>query len=690
MSRQIQFAKDDQNHFALAGGLDLLTPPISVQPGRASGAQNYEPEISGGYRRIDGYERYDGRTAPSAASYSLATIVAGAAAATVGATVTGATSGATARVLGLALPDLVIGRVVGNFVTGESLTIGGTAIGTLASPLRQNGALMPSDHADYLLLAANDLRQNIGQVPGSGPIRGVWVYRDVVYAFRDSADGTQGLIYKATASGWTAVALGYEVQFSNATGQINAGDALGNSASPTVSATVLTAVLRTGTWTTAGAGTLIITAPAGGSFANGGGLFVGGTQKATAAAASRAITRLPGGRLEAVNANFTGSTDTKKMYGVDGVNTAFEFDGTRYVPIRTGMAADAPTHITEHKNYLFLSFFGSVQYSGIGSPYAWSAILGAGELGTGDPVTGFMPAAGSALGDASLAIFTRGKTFILYGSSNQSFKLTPSKFDLGVAAYTAQAVSNDIYGLTARGVQALTTTLDYGDFDYASISHQVQPLLSAKRGLETASTTLKGRNQYRLYFSDGTALVVGLTGQKVSGILPLYYGRTVRCMTTAEMSDGRELTFFGSDDGYIYQDNVGTSFDGQPIEAWLRLHFNSMGSPMLRKRFRRAVLEVLVASYSKVNISYDLGYGTPAIEVPAATPDRSLSGAGGYWDAFTWDQFNWDAQVVNNPTMSLEGTENNISFTFYSNRAQDASHTLQGLTLVTSPRRLSR
>ena len=67
-----------------------------------------------------------------------------------------------------------------------------------------------------------------------------------------------------------------------------------------------------------------------------------------------------------------------------------------------------------------------------------------------------------------------------------------------------------------------------------------------------------------------------------------------------------------------------------------------------------------------------------------------MTGSGGYWDSFIWDSFNWDAQVVSNPSLSIDGTEKSISLTFYSIRAQDKPHTVQGVTLLTTPQRLER
>ena len=42
-------------------------------------------------------------------------------------------------------------------------------------------------------------------VTGSGPIRGVWDYNNVVYAFRDNAGGTACVMHKSTSTGWAVV-----------------------------------------------------------------------------------------------------------------------------------------------------------------------------------------------------------------------------------------------------------------------------------------------------------------------------------------------------------------------------------------------------------------------------------------------------------------------------------------------------
>lgn len=682
----IKFSKTRQDFYPLGGGLDLVSPAIQIDTGKLIDCQNYEPAIGGGYRRSDGFERYSGLASPSSASYyyipyiNSGTIV-------VGNQIVGNTSAATGYVLGIFTNYLIIGRAVGTFINGEVINISAVNVGTITAIPTINGAQMPSDHADYSLLAANDQRTLILAVPGSGRIRGVTIYNDIVYAFRDNAGGTAGVMYKATNTGWVAITFGFEVPFTSATAQINVGDTIvgGTSAATGV---VTVALLRTGTWTVNGVGSLILTSITG-SFISGEAIKVSAVSRATTSSVSTAITRAPGGNLETFRYNFTGSTNSEKLYGCDGVNPVFEFDGTTYVPIRTGMSTEAPSHVIAHKGFLFLSFLGSVQYSALGNPYAWTVVLGSGEIDLSKSVTGFLPQGGNAVG-SSLAIFTAERTFVLYGTSSTDFKLVSSIFDVGYSSFTCQQVSNDAYGWTSRGIQALITTLNYGDFDYSSISHMIQPLVTKKRGLECASNSIKTKNQYRIYFTDGTCLVTGITGDKVSGITLLNYGIAVRTIKTATLTTGQEVTYFGSDNGYIYQDNLGTSFDGLAIESWIRLPFNNDQSPRIRKRFRKAIFEMVVDSFSSVNISYDLGYGTYDVMPSTPSANTLFIGSGGYWDQSVWDQFNWDSSYLTTPSISIDGTEKNISFLLYSNRAQDGAHIFSGVTLLSTPRILER
>lgn len=54
----------------LDGGLNLQTAPQASPPGTLIDCQNYEVAWQRGYRRIDGYEPFDGGASPSVISSS--------------------------------------------------------------------------------------------------------------------------------------------------------------------------------------------------------------------------------------------------------------------------------------------------------------------------------------------------------------------------------------------------------------------------------------------------------------------------------------------------------------------------------------------------------------------------------------------------------------------------------------------
>ncbi len=117
----------------LGGGLDLATPALRIKPGRLIGVKNYEPVVTGGYARMQGYEAFDGQPAPSEATYDILNFDAGGlVTAEVGGAAHGATSGAsgTVGVVGLtsgtwagsdAAGFVVLHDVTGTFQDNETI-----------------------------------------------------------------------------------------------------------------------------------------------------------------------------------------------------------------------------------------------------------------------------------------------------------------------------------------------------------------------------------------------------------------------------------------------------------------------------------------------------------------------------------------------------------------------------------------
>ena len=668
-------------YFPLTGGLDAESAQLTLKPGTVTGASNYESSALEGYERVGGFERFDGRPRPSDATYKAmraATTFTGVA---VGNTVTGVTSAATGKVLLVrTTSQIVVTRVAGAFVAGETLNVGGSPIGVYAGDASDIDGFNDND---FMTLAATDYRADILAVPGSGPIRGIEVLAGTVYAWRDNVAATAGVIYKSSGSGWTLVPLYYELAFTAGSGTAPAEGA--NITKGAVSAIVKRVVVQSGSW---GAGTaagrFIISAPSGGAFTAG--AFTAGVT-ATASGAETAITRLPGGRLETVVYNFTGRAGRQRIYGADGVNRGFEFDGDVLVPITTGMTVDKPTHTAVHKGHLFFSFEGSVQHSAITDPYMWSVVVGAAEIGVGDIVTGFhvLPGEGD---QAALMVFAAERTWVLYGSSSGDWKFTNFSEDTGAQAWSIQSLGTPIV-FDTLGVALVAPTQAFGNFTRLPLSARIQRLLKART--VSASVVNRADKRMRLFFTSGDSLSITPIPTKDGSTLafmPVNYGKVVRCTCDAVIS-GEHRNFFGSDDGYVYEADRGRSFDGAEIVAFLKLAFNHIKSPMEKKRFRRADIESKNRSACELQVQGEYSLGNPEIGLTDIV-DVDLTADGAYYSLSAYSESYYSVPANLLSKVRLDGVGTDLCLAFVSRSSKELPHTLQSASIVYTPRRLDR
>lgn len=115
----------------LNGGLDQVTPTLSLPAGVARRAANFECSITGGYTRIAGYERFDGRPNPSDANYNIlvCTFISSV---SVGVTITGALSAATGKVIFVDATTIVTTKETGTFLNGEIVRVSSTNVATIS------------------------------------------------------------------------------------------------------------------------------------------------------------------------------------------------------------------------------------------------------------------------------------------------------------------------------------------------------------------------------------------------------------------------------------------------------------------------------------------------------------------------------------------------------------------------------
>lgn len=690
-ARKLPNLVSDRDYFPFGGGLNLVDTPLTVKPGQALACKNYEPAMRGGYERLEGYERFDGRPKPSDARYWVLDFTSGNSNfyPAVGATVTGATSGATGVTIAAVSTASPAGRVVmrsvsGTFQDGEILRVSANAFGTADGLAQVNDSLTDAEHAEYIGIVREYARSLIQAVPGSGAILGVAVYRGVSYAIRNNAGGTAAVMHKSTANGWVAVSMGRKLAFDAGTVEPTIGSTLTGGTS-TATGVVRRIVLRSGDWDTNDAAGYFVLSGVTGAFQNDE-TVTGGGGSVTSNGVDSAQVLPAGGRYEFRVHNFFGDVGRLRLYAVNGVSQAFEYqDSPEFLCFfETGMTTDTPAHLAIHKNQLWLSFpGGSVQKSGTGEPSDWTALANAFELAVGDEVTGLLEEVGGAL-----FAFSRNSTRIITGNEADGYRMDDFAPETGAYEWSIQRLGQGFY-IDDRGFTSLAAAQEFGDFAANNVSALIDPLIHELKNSIVASVSSKKKNRLRYFFDSGQFISVGFIGKKLAGFTTCDYGMTVRCAFSGEDSSGNELLLMGGDSGYVYQADVGPSFDGESLPAFLRLVFHHSGAPSRIKRYRLATVDIATRGPTTLRATVDYSNADPVSSFEPVK-DLTLLGGGGFWDISKWNEFRWSAGIQARATFKLEGSGHNIGLLFSSESATELSHTLNGVTMHVSARRLNR
>ena len=659
----------------LRGGMDMHSAPSEAKPGTVRSGVNYCCAETGGYRRIGAYERFDGRQSPTQASplilgyTSFQTL-------SVGNVITGGTSGATGT-LAYVGEYLAVVKVTGTFQVGESILVSAVAKGAISS-------LSPSVSSRLLykamkLAAENIYRADILKPTGSGPTRGGFRFGPDMYVWRDNAGATACNLWRSSNSGWVQVVFKYELAFT-------AGSGTPPAIASTITKGAVTAVVRkivltSGTWAGGtAAGRFVIDTIAGGPFTAG--AFTAGVT-ATASGAEQAQTWSAGGRFEHVINDFATG---EKVYGCNGLNYAFEFDGTTISTIRTGMADDTPEHIQAHTNRLWLTFGPSLQHSGIGDPAAWTALLGAAEIRVGSNITCLSVLPGGA--NAAMLITTERSTHVLYGNSDADFKLNEFPNTSGAAARSTQIVGLQLM-FGAAGLVSFTQAQEFGNFSAVSLTAQIRDFIQERGVTITDSVVNHRRSQYRAFFADGYGIYATIVQNQLIGVMPVKFPNPVIWAWNSGAATGDERTYFGDDTGMVYQLDIGTSFDGTPIDASLSTVFNSSKGDAVRKTYRSARIEVQGSSYAVISMRYELDYGRADVD-QSESFDLELPIFSGRWGEGHWGDSDPDFGGRNLAPIEtpLRGVGSNLSMTFSQSSALFDEYTLNSVTTLYSTRRV--
>ena len=668
------------DYYPFRGGLNLIDPFLSIQPGQLLACMNYEPYWRGGYRRVKGFERFDGRPRPHKAVFTTISTDGDDTNLSVDGAVSwdGATGSATVIYM-TTEGDAVIGDI-----TGDAPEIGDAFNGNTITLVLTDDTGVDEENVLARTAAETARRDNITKVPGSGPIRGVARYCNNTYAFRDNAAGTACIMWKSSATGWTEVTLNKLLRFTDGEIDIADGDTI-TGATSGATADIERVRIKSGFTSNNSAAGYVVLSNITGTFQDAENVTVDSTQAFVVDGTLEQQELAPGGRFEFRIHTFDNKLVDPRLYGADGKNTLWEYDCNDGVFgfIETGMDPDTPTFIAAQNSMLFLSFQGgSIQNSSPNDPWKWSVVAGANELLIGDQCTGFVEEV-----DNALLIYSQEQVKILYGQTVEEFNLVALNTEMGAVPYTAQRIGATIH-LDQRGVSSVSSSDRYGNFVPGDLSQLIKPALDQKAVDVFGSQISRSLNLWRLWYTDGTAIVLGFHGNEPAGFTLVDYGKNITALWSSQTEGNIERLFFGDDLGFIYEQDVGRNFDGEAIEAFVLLVFYHSGSPEQNKRYRKAVLE-MSGFQASIAGSIDVNYGGTGA-TGAVVQEIGTKAGGGFWDVAEWSEFKWSEGVGSDPSFYIEDTGFNVGLHLYHNSSTELEHVIHGINITWSPRRLKR
>lgn len=670
----------------LGGGFDLVSGALGVAPGRLSECMNFE-QVFGkqGYRRIEGYERYDGRPEPHKASYWVVRFKDGTAAVAPGSIISGATASALVVATelesgawdGSAKGRLIVTSLAGAFAVNETLKVGALSVATLEAAV-ERGSLSESLNNTYIFAAREALRGAIQAVPGSGPVLGVAVYRNAIYAARNAADGETAALYKSTSTGWQVVRSGllpggsFRFDVANFSGSSTSISLFGvdgknrpfrwDGANFTLMAPIYGTQATSSSSVTIGTGnkTFTIIEPTR-SWAVGQELIAHDIGNA-------------GNRMIGTVVSYASNVLTLNVVSTKGAGTSDTWE------IGRADFRDKPHLVLDHKDHLFLAYpLGQLQTSNLGDPMTYTST--AALFGIGDEITGIVSMRGAVLG-----VFCLNRIVLLSGSTSLDWSMESYSSSAGAKAFTVQEMAGNALFLDDRGLTSLQSTQNFGDFEPSIFSRDVKPMLDAYTTKIVGSRIAKTKFQYRLYASDGTRMTATILSpeavirpQDVAFTRQQYPDAAV-CVAQGDMEDGTEGLFFGTANGYVMREDVGTSFDGAEIGSVMRLHFNNLKSPANKKRFRKLDIELDSPGAATILFRQQFDYGDGNYS-PSLTNEAVTTGGGGQWGVSGWDEFRWSLPVFTKAEANIDGVGRNMGLIVWHSSASDQPFILQGLLL---------
>jgi hypothetical protein len=581
------------------GGLITNLSPLqhgANAPGSARVLRNFEPSIEGGYRRIEGFDKYDDNLVPP---YG-APVVHG--------------SGQTGT-------SLVLGNIHTEPEDGDTFTIAGVS-GTYTIDTSGVSYDATNNRATLTLTTSldssptNAAAVTFTSTTSNYRINGIASWEDSVIVSRNNS------IFQTTGSGFTHINVP------------DYGTVLVDGGSQTGTSLVvdgLTAAPQAGDVFKIAGVDLVYTVTVDATVSSGGATLSINPALDSSPADNAAITFLSTSRDGTVKFRFAryNFDGTEKIVMVDGTNAPAIYDDTTFT-----VFDDAPidvvgaNHVVNFKNQLFFSKGSNLSFTAPFTDNDFTAASGAGTINVGNAITGLI------IFREQLIIFSERRISRLVGSTIADFQLQPVTMDTGcIEEDTIQEVGGDIIFLGPDGLRSLATTDKFGDFSIGVISKPIQTETNRLISQNTsfASVVIREKSQYRILGYNAnitTDAARGILATQTEQGIQWAELRGIRAyVADSNYNASTEVVVFGHDDGYVYQMESGNSFDGANISASFATPFIPVNDPRLRKTFYKMFLYTDPQGSFTADVSLKYDFEEADVIQPASITFNNASGA---------------------------------------------------------------
>ena len=185
-----------------------------------------------------------------------------------------------------------------------------------------------------------------------------------------------------------------------------------------------------------------------------------------------------------------------------------------------------------------------------------------------------------------LFIFCRNSLFKLENINNAAtIQVTPITKNVGcIDGQTIQEIAGDLIFLAPDGFRTVAGTARIGDVELGTISQNIQPIINniiqSGASYDFSSVVIRNKSQYRMFYSRTTDSVT--TSQGLIGVLKpngFEWSETLGIQAPAITSgfayDGEEKFYHGDRNGYIYNHDIGNTFNSEGVVTAVSAEYQS-------------------------------------------------------------------------------------------------------------------